>query len=88
MVASGRRLTDWGYNYFKGRIAVKPHKSAEVTRRRRLAAYFMGDMRGAAGGISRGGFPSCLTRGDGISTHEPWRDNMGRRALMIVQQYR
>ena len=53
MVALGRRLTDWGiYNHFIERILVKPHKSDDVTRRRRLAADFMGDMEEAAGGIS------------------------------------
>ena len=56
MVASGRRLTDWGiYNYFKERIVVKPHKVDEATRGRRLAADFMEDMKDSAGGISMGG---------------------------------
>ena len=46
-----------GYNYFKERILVKPHKSEGETRRRRLAEDFMGYMKDSAGVISREEFP-------------------------------
>ena len=68
---------------------LKPHKLAEVIRKRCVVIDFVGGLEESDGDIPHGEFPSFLKKGRcAFSIRNPWIRNLGRRTFVIILRRR